>query len=191
MKPEDLSGYGILKIIADVIDQGFSFDEETGEILFEHDDLDKLEIAFDDKLSSIVGFYNASSDRCDNLKNRKKEIDKSIKMAEKKAERVKEYIDFLMKASNKTKFEKDEHKISYRKSVASEVYDEKALKDFINSSDEYKNKYFKFKDPEFNIKALSDDIKATKTVNDDGETIYTLEIPGIKMVERENIQISK
>ncbi len=184
MNIEDLSGYGIVKTIAEIIEQGFAFDEETGEVLFEHEDLDKLEMALDDKMSSTVGYYNVLCDKVDNLKKRKKEIDYSIKLAEKRVERMKDYLDYLMKANNKTKFEKDEHKISYRKSVASNISDEKALRDYINSDKELTEKYLKFKEPDINKKAIMEDIKSSKKDNE-----YTLEIPGFELIENNNIII--
>lgn len=185
MNIEELSGYGISKEIAKIIEEGFSYDEETGEVFFTTDDLEALQMALDDKLAQLDGVYLCHLAKIEAMKNRKKEVEKSIKQLENKAENLKKYIDFLMKTNGKTSFEKDDKKISYRKSVSSNIYDEKALREYIKSKDEYEEKYFKISDPEINKKALSDDVKATK--QEDGS--YALNIPGFELVTNENIQI--
>ena len=89
----------------------------------------------------------------------------------------KDYIDSLMQANGKDKLEVGDKKLSYKKSKATNIFDEGKLKDWINSSNENKAKYFKYKEPEFAKKELGDALKQ-------GETI-----PGVELVENKNLSI--
>ena len=57
MNIDELSGWGISKQIADVVENGFSYDEETGEIIFTSDDLEALEVALEEKIQSLSGIH--------------------------------------------------------------------------------------------------------------------------------------
>ena len=65
MDINELSGWGISQQIAQIVENGFTFDEETGEVFFTTDDLDALNEALDNKLESLAGIYQ------NNLKIRK------------------------------------------------------------------------------------------------------------------------
>ena len=54
MNIDELSGWGISQAIAQVVEDGFVFNEETGEVFFTADDLDKLNEAFDKKIISTL-----------------------------------------------------------------------------------------------------------------------------------------
>ena len=177
MDINELSGWGISKQIAEIVENGFVFDEETGEVFFTEDDLDKLEEALDKKLESLSGIHQMYLSKADALKARAKEVAESGKAFEKKAEKIKNYIDSLMKMNNKEKLEVGDKKLSYRKSTAGNITDEVELIKWINSSDENKQKYLKYKEPEIAKKALSDAVKA-------GE-----KIPGFELVENRNLII--
>lgn len=185
MNIDELSAWGVSQQIAQIVEQGFSYDEETGEIFFTTDDLDALEIKLEDKMSSLTGLYKKFSATAETLKNRSKEIAEKSNRFETKAENIKKYIDHLMQLNNKTKMDAGDNTISYRSSVSSEVFDEEALREYINSDKDLADKYFKIKKPDINKKAIGDDIKATKQA--DGT--YTLNIPGFKLVENRNLQI--
>lgn len=75
--------FEINKAISDVIEKGFYEDEETGEILFEVDDLDDLKIAFDEKIDGISGYIKNLDSLNDGIK---KEIDNLSKRKKKKRE---------------------------------------------------------------------------------------------------------
>lgn len=189
MDINELSGWGISKQIAEIVENGFSFDEETGEVFFTTDDLDKLEDALEDKIESLAGIYQMYISKANAFKIRSKEVAEAGKSFEKKADNLKRYIDNLMQANNKDKLEAGDKKISYRKSVSSEITDEVALRQYINENDERKERYYKFNEPELRKTELANAIKETKTVTEQGETHYELEIPGFKLVENKNIQI--
>ena len=154
-------------------------DEETGEVFFTTDDLEALQEALDNKLESLAGIYQMYVSKGEALKIRSKDIADRAKSFEKKADRIKEYIDALMKANGKDDkpLEIGDKKLSYRKSKATNIFDEDKLKEWINSSDENKQKYFKYKEPEIAKKELGDALKQ-------GE-----KIPGIELVENKNLQI--
>ena len=126
-----------------------------------------------------AGIYQMYVSKGEALKIRSKDIADRAKSFEKKADRIKEYIDALMKANGKDDkpLEIGDKKLSYRKSKATNIFDESKLKEWINSSDENKQKYFKYKEPEIAKKELGDALKQ-------GE-----EIPGIELVENKNLQI--
>ena len=179
MDINELSGWGISQQIAEIVENGFTFDEETGEVFFTTDDLETLQEALDNKLESLAGIYQMYVSKGEALKIRSKDIANRAKSFEKKADRIKEYIDALMKANGKDDkpLEIGDKKISYRKSKVTNIFDESKLKEWINSSDENKQKYFKYKEPEIAKKELGDALKQ-------GE-----EIPGIELVENKNLQI--
>ena len=72
--------------------------------------------------------------------------------------------------------ETDDYRVSYRKSTKGEIYDEDALKKYIDSKPELKEKYYKVT-YEIKNKELSDDTKVGT------------EIPGFRLVENRNLQI--
>lgn len=185
MNIDELSGWGISKQIADVVENGFSYDEETGEIIFTSDDLETLEVALEEKIQSLSGIHLDYLAKAKNFKERSKEILDVSKRYEKKAERLKTYIDNLMKLNGKTKLEIGDTRLSYRKSVSSMITDEEALRKYIEEDEERKAKYYSYKVPEISKKAISDDIKQTKTAEGD----YELSIPGFELIENSNLII--
>ena len=74
MDIDELSGWGISQQIAQIVENGFTFDEETGEVFFTTDDLDALNEALDNKLESLAGIYQMYESKADALKARSKEI---------------------------------------------------------------------------------------------------------------------
>lgn len=180
-----LSGWGISDQIIQVVQQGFSYDEETGEVFFTTEDLDKLNMALDDKFEQLCGIHLMYYSDAESLKERAKEVDNNSKILFKKAEKIKKYIDALMKLNHKDNLKVGDKTIKYRKSISCLINDERKLREYIDSNDELKKKYYVYKAPELSKKALSDDIKSSK--NENGE--YTLEIPGVALVENNNIII--
>ena len=49
--------YEIDKRCMEVLEQGFSVDEETGEILFDAENMDKLDVEFNDKVDNVNPYY--------------------------------------------------------------------------------------------------------------------------------------
>lgn len=180
-----LSGWGISQQIAQIIEQGFTYNEETGEIFFTQDDLDNLNIALEKKLESLAGIYQMYSNDAEALKNRAKEVKKNALIIENKAENIKKYIDSLMKINKKEKIKVGDKTISYRNSTSGMITDEKALRDYIDSNEKLKQKYYVYSQPEISKSNLLADIRETK--NKDGD--YDLSIPGFSIVKNKNISI--
>lgn len=177
MDINEMSGYGISQTIAQIIENGFTIDEETGEVLFQSDDLEALQEALDKKINSICGYIKFCENRADGLKKRKQEIDANQKHYTNKAEYLKKYLNTLLEMNGKSDgIETDDYRVSYRKSTKSEIYDEDALKKYIESKPELKEKYYKIT-YEIKNKELSDD---TKTGTN---------IPGFRLIENRNLQI--
>lgn len=177
MDINEMSGYGISQAIATIIDEGFVCDEETGEVIFQGNDLDALKEALDKKINSICGYIKVCESRAEGLKNRKKEIESNQKSYERKAESLKKYLEVLLKANGQENGMKtDDYIVSYRKSTKGEIYDNEALKKYIDSKDEYKDKYYKVT-YELKNKELNDEAK--KGTN----------IPGFRLIENRNLQI--
>ena len=162
MDINELSGWGISQQIAQIVENGFTFDEETGEVFFTTDDLDALNEELDNKLKSLAGIYQMYESKADALKVRSKEIADRAKSFENKADKLKNYIDSLMKANQKEKLEVGDKKLSYRKSSVGNVVDDSELRKYINSKDEYKQRYFTYEEPKISKKNLKDDVLASK-----------------------------
>lgn len=179
MNLDELKGYGIAEQLAKVVEEGFSFNEETGEVYFTTDDLDALNMAFEEKIDSLSGLYELYGDRAKSLKERSKDISEKAKRFENKSESIKKYIDSLMKIAGKTKLEVGDKSLSYRKSVSSDIYDTKQLVDWIEADEDRKKNYYTYKEPEISKKNLGDALK--KNIETD--------IPGFRLVENDNLQI--
>lgn len=177
MDIKEMSAFGISQTMAQLIENGFVMDEETGEVLFQGDDLTALKEALDVKINSICGAIKYNESKADALKKRKQEIDANQKFFASKAESLKRYLNVLLEMNGKTDgMVTDDYRVSYRKSTKGEIYDEDALIKYIESKPELKEKYYKVS-YELKNKELSDDTKQ-------GE-----EIPGFRLVENKNLQI--
>ena len=75
MDIKEMNVWGLTQAIYDIIENGFSYDEETGEVYFTADDLDTLNETLDKKINGICGFIKFADSKLNSLKERKKEID--------------------------------------------------------------------------------------------------------------------
>lgn len=178
MDINELGIWGLTDALFKIIEQGFVEDPETGEIIFDGNDLDKLEEAFDKKVNNIAGYIKYCESKAESFKNRKKEIDALIKTYSNKAERLNKFLKEYMISHDKEKIDTDDYKISLRKSKSSTISDSDALIKWINENDERKESYLKIKEPEINKDAL-------KKYGLSEE----IEIPGFEIIENKNIQI--
>ncbi len=178
MDINELGIWGLTDALFKIIEQGFVEDPETGEIIFDGNDLDKLEEAFDKKVNNIAGYIKYCESKAESFKNRKKEIDALIKTYSSKAERLSKFLKEYMISHDKEKIDTDDYKISLRKSKASTISDSDALIKWINENDERKESYLKIKEPEINKDALKKYVLSEE-----------IEIPGFEIIENKNIQI--
>ena len=142
----------------------WEFDEETGELL-NADDLDNIQMEFNNKVSNCIWFYKNQQAEAEALKAEKQKLAERQKRAEKQAERMKEYLAFCLHGE-KWQSEDKLLKITYRKSV--EV---QADINLVGAE------YLRYKEPELNKAKIKSALKA-------GETIE-----GAELIEKQNIQI--
>lgn len=119
--------YEIDKHYQEVLENGFSFDEETGEVLFDTESLDTLQGEYNEKIDNIVCFIKDLEALNVAIKNEKKALDERIKMNDNKIERLKNYIIGSLNQRQLKKFETSKNKLSFRKSESVNVLDESLI----------------------------------------------------------------
>ena len=178
MDIKEMGIWGLSETLLKIIEQGFAEDPETGEIIFYSEDLDKLKEAFDKKVNSIAGYIKYCEAKAETFKNRKKDIDALIKSYTNKAERLSKFLKEYMIAHDKENLDTDNYKISFRKSKSSNISNGEALMEWINKSQERKDSYLKFKDPEINKDALKKYVISEEVT-----------VPGFEIIENKSLQI--
>lgn len=173
---DNMSLYQIDKNIKEVLENGFSFNEETGEILFETEDLEKLEISLNDKLNNIIGYIKDLEIQAESYEKIKKDYENRSKEKSKKADRLKKYLDEYLKANGMTdKREFANGVTSYRKSKQLNITSDVDLENYLLGSEEH-SKYLK---TEYKV-----DKTGLKKEIENGTTI-----PFAEVVEKQNLQI--
>ena len=115
--------YELDKAIYEVIEQGMSIDEETGEIVWDEDNLDQLVAELDTKREN-VGLYikNLTAD-VDMLKAEEKNLKERRQVKERKIERLKDYLTRSMELTGDKSLETARIKMSFRKSTSVNIID--------------------------------------------------------------------
>lgn len=121
--------YQIDKAYLDVIESGFSVDEETGELLFTEEDLDSLQAEYSDKVDNIACYIKDLDSLNDSISKEIKALQERKKWNDAKAERLKGYITSSMKKRGLNKLESARNKVSFRKSTSVQVIDESLVDD--------------------------------------------------------------
>lgn len=119
--------YEINKAYQDVLESGFYFDEETGEILFDSENLDELEDEFKNKVDNIVSFIKNQEVLKDGISNEIKTLNERKKDVDKKIEYLKGYITDSMHIRGLAKMETPRNKISFRISQSVDVKNESLI----------------------------------------------------------------
>ena len=177
MDIKDLTSWGLTEAMFNVIENGFYADEETGEIFFTSDDLDALEEKFDDKLNGICGFIKRSENSAEMLKNRKKEIEDSIKFYENRVNRLSEFLKTLMQANNIDKRELKDYRLGTRKTSSVNITDENAVYKFLEEH------------PEYNETCKKVETKTSLIKKGLKDVLVNENIPGAQIVEGKSISI--
>lgn len=160
--------YEIDQAILAVIETGYQVDMETGEILFDCDDLENLQAEKDRKLEGCACYVKNLLAECEALRNEEMALAVRRKQKEKRIEHMKTYIAASMKLDDLSKFETPKCKLSFRKSTALEITDESRI------PRNYTNEVITYKPDKARIK---DAIKLGAFV------------PGAQLVERKNLQL--
>ena len=160
--------YEINKTIEDILEDGFSVDEETGEILFDESDLNALNAEISEKIENVACYIKNLTADISALKEEEKNLSTRRKQKERKIESLRDYINYAMGLSGRKSLESPRCKVSYRKSSSVEVPDVNALdKDYITE-----------------VIELKADKTAIKNAIKEGK-----EVAGASIVERQNLQI--
>ena len=173
---DNMSLYQIDKNIKEVLESGFSFNEETGEILFETEDLERLEISLNDKLNNIIGFIKDLEIQAEAYDKLKKDYENRAKEKSKKADRLKKYLDEYLKTNGMTEKKEFINGVtSYRKSKQLSITSDVDLENYLLGSEEHK-KYLK---TEYKF-----DKTGLKKELENGTNI-----PFVEIIENQNLQI--
>lgn len=157
--------YEINKAIEDVINNGYSVDEETGEILFTSDNLEQLEIDRNDKIEGVALSVKNYKALAEDIKREEANLKARRESALKKAEWLENFLSTTLCG---LKFESPKVAIGYRKS--SKV----VIADGVSLPEEYIKTTIKIEPDKIAIKnAIKSGAK----------------IPGCSVVELQNIQI--
>ena len=161
--------YEIDKNIKEVIEQGFTVDED-GVVVFEQEDLDSLQAQLEDKLENIALYIKNTLAEVNAIKAEETILAERRKAKENKAERLKEYMQSYLEQQGRKKFETTKVVASIRESEAVEVAEdavEKLPLGYVTVKTEMKP-----------------DKKALKKALKDG-----VEIAGVKLVKNKNLNI--
>jgi hypothetical protein len=179
MEINEMSAWGLEQAISKIIEQGFVEDPETGEIIFQGENLEELHEALENKINNIAGYIKYCESKSETFKQRKSEIDNLQKYYNKKAESLKKFLSNYLIENNKEKgMDTDDYKITFRKSTKGEVSDAQILMGWIKSDKERTTNYLKIAEPEIAL----NEIKKYATTNN-------VDVPGFNLIENNNIQI--
>ena len=144
-------------------------DEETGEILFEESDIDNLLLSRDQKLENTACYIKNLMSDIDQIKVEEKSLKERRQIKEKKVERLKNYLANSMLLFGDKKFETPRVILSFRKSKQVEIAEGANIP----------QKYIKVK-----VEESPDKTKLKDAILKQG-----LKIDGVKVVEKENLQL--
>ena len=101
----------------------YEVDEETGEIL-NIDELDKLNMAFDEKIENLCLYAKSLRAEASAIKDEEKNLKERREAKERKADNIEDYISRNLQGK---KFETARVKVSWRKSESVEILNEDAV----------------------------------------------------------------
>lgn len=116
--------YDLAAGVESVIDSGMVIDEETGEILFDADNLEELQMAFEEKLVNCALYIKNLDAEVEAIKNEEKRLNQRRKSAENKALRMRDYVLNCLEIAGKKKIEDARVSIGTRLSKAVKIADD-------------------------------------------------------------------
>jgi chromosome segregation ATPase len=132
--------YEIQSHILDVLENGFSVDEETGEC-FGIEELESLQLAFEEKAESIACYIKQLESETSAIKAEEKALAERRRLKENKVERLKSYLADCLKGAGKDKFETARCQVKFRKSESVEIDEGKFFEIYGTESDYVRAKY--------------------------------------------------
>lgn len=166
--------YEIKEAFRQVIENGFYEDPETGEILFDGENVIQLDEAVEDKIDNIACFVKNLLAYAGAIKAEEIALAKRRIQVEKKAEHLKKTITTLMDLAGKTKLPTARNLVSFRKSASVEIDDENAFIEEYQDNTSIVKKETTYKISKVEIKKLLADNQ---------------QLNGAKLVENRNLQI--
>lgn len=158
--------YELDQAVLAVLDSGLVFDEETGEIFWDEDNFDQLEIERKNKLESVALYIKSLEAEASAIRAEEKALAERRSIKEKKVERLRSYLSYSMECFGDRKLETPRVAIGFRKSEAVEIEDESLIP----------QPWITYK-PSINKAGIKKALKA-------GEYVH-----GAQLVERQNLQI--
>lgn len=158
--------YELDQAVLAVLDNGLVFDEETGEILWDEDNFNQLEIERKDKLESVALYIKSLDAEASAIRAEEKALAERRSIKEKKVERLRSYLSYSMECFGDRKLETPRVAIGFRKSEAVEIEDEALIP----------QNWIRYK-PSIDRAGIKKALKA-------GEYVH-----GAQLVERQNLQI--
>lgn len=116
--------YELDKAIEQVIEHGFSWDDETGEVLFDESDLESLQVALSDKLEACGIWIKDKKALADAIKAEEKALSDRRKSIEKRIERMDVYVLRCLLKTPKQSVETPMVSLKTRKSTRTIIDDE-------------------------------------------------------------------
>lgn len=159
--------YEIDQAVLVVLENGLIFDEETGEILFDEDNLGELELERNAKLEAVACFIKGLEADAEAIRAEEKALAERRRVKEAKAERLRDYLAGSMQKFGDTKLETARVSLSFRKSEAVEIV----------SAVELPEAYWKQAAPTPDKTAIKKALKSG------------IDVAGAELVERQNLQI--
>lgn len=159
--------YEIDKEIQRLLDVGV--DSETGELLFDPETLEALQMERDTKVENLALAYKNMQAEAKAIKAEEEALAQRRKATEDKAERAREYLDYVLAGE---RFNSPRVAVSYRKSKKLQLAD-----GFVSWAMEHAPDYLRYKDPE------ADKINITAAIKNGAV------IPGAKLVESQTMTI--
>lgn len=159
--------YEIDQEIQRLLDVGI--DQETGELLFDSESLEALQLERDAKVENLALAYKNMQAEAKAIKAEEDALSQRRKAAEAKAERARKYLDYVLAGE---KFSTSRVAVSYRKSKKLQIED-----GFVSWATEHAPDYLRYKDPE------ADKTKITEAIKNGSV------IPGAMLVESHTMTI--
>lgn len=123
----EMSLYHINEALERVINGGMIVDEETGEVIFDSEDIERLAIARDEKMEGCALWIKGKRSFIDELKREEKALKDRREAWEKRVDRMNEYVTSVLESQYDGKFETAKCRVSLRRSKSVDVYDEDVI----------------------------------------------------------------
>lgn len=128
-----MSLYEISNDLVTVINGGMVVDEDTGVVTFDSDNLEELQLAFDDKVEAVALFIKNLDAESKALRYEEGQLKARRESKERKAERLRKYLLSCLEQTGVKSVETTKAKVTTRKSEYVEIFNENKIpKEFVS-----------------------------------------------------------